>query len=117
MSDFKKLSTEQWQLIHSSMNWSPPLERGIKRTSFRRIWNSILYILTHGCRWIDLPKKECYAKRSTAHRWLKRWQKEGVFEKVLNELTRIAKKNKKVDLSTILVDGSFSPCTGRRRKS
>jgi transposase len=113
---FRNISNAQWKLIKSLMNWNPPLERGIKRTSFRKIWNSIFYILIHGCRWIDLPKQSFYAKRSTAHRWLKRWENDGVFDRVLKGLTRIGIENKKVDLSTILVDGSFSPCARRGRK-
>ena len=52
---FKFLSDDQWELIFSLMQWDPSLQRGIPRTDLRKIWNSILYILTHGCRWADLP--------------------------------------------------------------
>ncbi|MBN1914363.1 MAG: transposase [Parachlamydiales bacterium] len=79
----------------------------------RLIWNSILYILIHGCRWSDLPSSSIYARRSTAHRWYK----EGVFDRVLSLLLQRAITAKKVDPSTLLVEGSFSPCTGRRRKN
>ncbi|HEU64763.1 MAG: hypothetical protein KR126chlam4_00965 [Candidatus Anoxychlamydiales bacterium] len=52
---FKFLTDSQWELLFSLMQWDPPLRRGIPRTDLRKIWNSILYILTHGCRWTDLP--------------------------------------------------------------
>ena len=52
---FKFLTNSQWELIFSLMQWESPLQRGIPRTDLRKIWNSILYILTHGCRWADLP--------------------------------------------------------------
>jgi transposase len=112
---FQYLSDSQWELILSFMQWDPPLQRGTPRTEFRMIWNSILYVLTYGCRWEDLPKNSIYAHRATAHRWLMRWYKEGVFDRVLSGLLQKAIQVKKVDLSTLLVDGSFSPCTGRRK--
>ena len=114
---FKFLTDSQWELISSLMQWEPPLQRGIPRTDLRKIWNSILYILTHGCRWADLPAfPTIYAHRATAHRWLSRWYKEGIFDRVLSGLLRKGISSGKVDLSTLLVDGSFSPCAGRRRK-
>jgi len=113
---FKFLTDDQWELIFSLMQWEPPLQRGIPRTDLRRIWNSILYILTHGCRWADLPSSDKYAHRATAHRWLSRWHKEGVFDRVLSGLLRRGISSGKVDLSALLVDGSFSPCTRRRRE-
>lgn len=40
----------------------------ISRTHLKRVWNAILYILSHGCRWEALPKDERYAHRALAHR-------------------------------------------------
>jgi len=113
---FKLLSDSQWKIIFSLMNWKPPLQRGTPRTDLRKIWNSILYVLTHGCRWADVPFSPVYAHRATAHRWLVRWYREGVFDRVLSELLQEAMEKGKIDLSTLLVDGSFSPCTRRWRK-
>jgi len=53
---FTQLSDKQWKSIESLTNWSPPPVRGVPRTDFRKVWNSILFILTRGCRWIDLPR-------------------------------------------------------------
>ena len=53
---FSHLDDAQWQLVLKLMNWTPPLQRGTPRSDLRKAWNSILYILTRGCRWIDLPK-------------------------------------------------------------
>ena len=44
------------------------------------------------------------------------WYKEGVFDRVLRALLEKGISIGKIDLSTLLVDGSFSPCTRRRRK-
>lgn len=111
---FKFLSDAQWKLLSNLMNWTPPLQRGIQRTELRKIWNSIFYVLTHGCRWADIPVSSQYAHRATAHRWLSRWYKEGVFDRVLSGLLQQGISTGIVDLSALLVDGSFSPCAGRR---
>ena len=116
-NDFTALTDKQWTVIQSLMDWTPPPERGTKRTDLRTVWNSILYVLTRGCRWVDIPTdRNVYAARATAHQWLLRWQHLGVFDRVLSGLLQLAAKQNKIDLTHILVDGSFSPCTwGRRR--
>jgi transposase len=113
---FTQLTDDQWSLIQSLLNWKPPLERGKPRSDLRKVWNSIFYVLTRGCRWSDLPEDEnLYVPRSTAHDWLKKWKDVGVFDSVLSGLLEIALEKGLIDLSQISVDGSFSPCTRRRK--
>ena len=112
---FIKLTNSQWKTIHKLMNWTPPLQRGIARSDLRKVWNSIFYVLLHGCRWIDLPvDPEIYVPKSTAHKWLQQFQKLKIFDRVLAGFLRLGIKEEKIDLSQIAVDGSFSPCTRRR---
>jgi transposase len=112
---FTSLSDSQWQRIQELALFNFPLQRGIPRTNLRKIWNSILYLLSRGCRWIDLPNNDKhYATRPTAHRWLIRWQKEGVFDRVISGLLQDAVKEGRVDLSQVIVDGTFSLSTGWR---
>ena len=87
---FIQLSDEQWQLIQELMNWEPPLERGTPRSDLRKVWNSILYVLVQGCRWIDLPKEpDRYVPRSTAHKWLKQFQDAHIYDRVLSGFLQI----------------------------
>ena len=53
---FQELSNEQWKLIYSLMDLKLPPERGVPRSDLRKGWNSLLFVLTRGCRWIDLPR-------------------------------------------------------------
>ena len=107
---FTHLSDEQWKLIYQLMNWRPPLERGTPRSDLRKVWNSILYILSRGCRWIDLPRNpDLYVPRSTAHKWLKQLQEAHIYDRVLSGLLRKGLLAGKIDISQIAVDGSFSP--------
>ena len=114
MAHFKELNEEQWVMIQELMNWTPPKVRGKPRTHLKRVWNSIFYILTHGCRWDDLPKDSPYAHKATAHRWLLFWQRVGIFERVVTGLLLRAVAEGKVDWNRLIGDGSFSPCTWRR---
>ena len=112
---FVSLSDSQWSLICKSTHWTPPPVRGVPRADFRKIWNAILYVLTRGCRWADLPKDpKLYCSKSTAHRWLLILKKEQVLDRVLSQLLLKGVREQKIDLSQVAVDGSFSPWTRRR---
>lgn len=114
---FTELTDSQWSLVQSLLKWEPPLERGKPRSNLRKVWNSIFYVLTRGCRWVDLPEDpERYVPRSTAHDWLKKWKRAGVFDSVLSGLLEIALEKGLIDLSQISVDGSFSPRTRRGKR-
>lgn len=116
---FLSLSDSQWETIKGLMtSWSPPPQRGVPRADFRKIWNSILFILTRGCRWIDIPKNpDLYCSKSTAHRWLIILKKAHVFDRVLSGLLQAGISENKVDLSQIAIDGSFSPWARWRERS
>jgi transposase len=112
---FLELSDKQWHLIQELMDWKLPLQRGTPRSDLRKVWNSILYILTHGCRWIDLPRNFTrYVPRSTAHKWLKQLQEAHIYDKVLSGILQRGLQSGKINIDQIVVDGSFSPCARRR---
>jgi transposase len=51
--EFRELSDGEWEVIKPLL---PPRARvGRPRTDDRRILNGILYVLTTGCRWMDMP--------------------------------------------------------------
>ncbi len=114
---FHYLSDAQWNLVLTLMDWSPPPERGTPRSDLRKVWNSLFFVLTQGCRWVDLPKDDqFYVPRSTAHKWIKQWSKSGVFDRVLGGMLELAIQRGLVDLSQLSVDGSFSPLAWRRKR-
>jgi len=114
---FTPLSDDQYQNLMSLMNWTPPQERGTPRTSFRKIWNSILFLLANGCRWEDISKNSHYGHRATAYRWIKKLKQYGVLDRVLSALLLKGCKEEKIDLSKLLVEGAFFPCPRRREGS
>ena len=82
LMEFRGLSDEEWELIKPLL--SPKAKTGRPRADDRRVLNSILYVLTTGCRWMDMPPK--YGHYSTAFRRLKHWQTQGIWTRILKTL-------------------------------
>ncbi len=85
----------------------PHAETGRPRDEDRKIINGIIYVLTVGCRWDDMPKK--YGDDSTANRRLNSWQQKGIWKKILSGIIKSAHKSGKINLQKISVDSSSIP--------
>ncbi len=99
---FKELTGKQWEMIESCA--PPPAKTGRPRDTDRKIINGIIYVLTTGCRWDDMPKK--YGDDSTANRRLNSWQQKGIWKKIFPSMIKSAHKQSKVNLQRISVDSS-----------
>jgi len=111
---FEGLSDPQWTLLEPFI---PELiyKFGRPRPDRRKLLNTILYVLITGCRWCDVPIGPQWAKRSTAHEYLGKWEEEGVLYRIKQGMLELAELNLLIDWSRGSVDGSFSPWQGRRR--
>ncbi len=95
---FRELSDYEWEIIEPLL--PPKAKVGRPRADDRIVLNGILYVLTTGCRWMDMPLE--YGSYNTAWRRLKRWQDEGVWDRILKELASIVEhKEVSVDSSTV----------------
>ncbi|GBC72092.1 hypothetical protein HRbin02_01884 [Candidatus Calditenuaceae archaeon HR02] len=91
--EFRELSDFEWELIRPLL---PPKPRGGRpRADDRRVLNGILYVLTTGCRWMDMPAE--YGSYKTAWRRLRLWQELGVWEEMLRALT----SSRRADMVTV----------------
>jgi transposase len=95
---FREVSDGEWEVIRPFL---PPRSRvGRPRTDDRMVLNGILYVLTTGCRWMDIPLE--YGSYKTAWRRLKKWQDEGVWDRVFKALASIREHGMvAVDSSTV----------------
>lgn len=109
---FEGLSNLEWKLFEDIFPTSDKRSRGMPHVPFRYVLNSLLYILITGCRWCDLPEGEIWASKSSAHRWLKRWQKDGTFEHLQGRILAIADNQGLINWNYGAIDGSFSPGKG-----
>lgn len=79
---FEELDDARWSRIEPLL--PARAKEGRPRADDRAIINGILFVLITGCRWIDIPRK--YGDDSTANRRLRRWEKLGVWKRIMNAL-------------------------------
>jgi len=96
--EFREVSDGEWEVIKSLL---PPRSRvGRPRADDRIVLNGILYVLVTGCRWMDMPLK--YGSYKTAWKRLKKWQDEGVWDRIFKALASIREHGViAVDSSTV----------------
>ena len=77
------LTDEEWALIGPLI---PPAKRGgNKRTvDERAVVNGLMYILSTGCQWAQLPKD--LPPRSTVSDYFKRWEHDGTLTRIHHTL-------------------------------
>ena len=82
---FEGLSDLEWKVFEDVMTEEGEKRgRGMPHVPFRCILNTLMYVLVTGCRWCDVPKGENWASKSSAHRWLMRWQADGTLKILQN---------------------------------
>ena len=62
------------------------------------------FVLTTGCRWEDVPP-ELGCSGRTAHRRLRTWEEAGIWDRFKADLPRLLKRDGKLDLDTVIIDG------------
>jgi transposase len=75
---------QQWQQIEALLPPEHSGKRGRPYRPHRPVVNGILWILTTGARWVDLPAH--YGPWQTAYDRFVRWRKSGVWDNVLGSL-------------------------------
>lgn len=98
------LSAKDWKLIQPLLPRKK--RRGRARVDDRKTINGILFVLRSGCRWKDLPRE--YGAPSTCWKRLVRWQREGVWKRVLRVLLGQLGKRGRLKLSHGILDASFA---------
>jgi transposase len=111
---FDGLSDLEWQLFMDIFPPAPPRRgRGMPHTPFRKVVNSLLYVLITGCRWCDLPSGPQGASKSAAHRWLQRWHADGTLAAMQARILGLAEEHGMIQWQYGAVDGSCAPWQGR----
>jgi len=90
----------------------PKRGRGMPHTPFRKVVNTLLYLLITGCRWCDTPRGPRWASKSAAHRWLQRWQADGTPGGDAARVLGLGRGTRHDSLEYGAIDGAFSPGKG-----
>jgi transposase len=77
------LSDDEWVLIEPLL---PPTRQGGERRDDRQVLNGIFYVLRTGIPWDDLPAR--YGPSTTVYNRFNRWAKQGIWERLFDELAR-----------------------------
>jgi transposase len=75
-----EISEEQYARIKDSL----PVQRGNVSLSNLQLWNALLYVAEHGCKWRGLPKR--FGNWHTIYTRMNRWSKSGVMDRVFEKL-------------------------------
>lgn len=71
--------------------------------SHRVIMNVLWFVLATGCRWEDVPP-ELGCSGMAAHRYLRRWEELGVWDRLHADLLRLLRQAGKLDPDLVIVD-------------
>ena len=104
-----ELTKEQWNRIEPIILSLTPAKdpRGRKARDPREVMNAILWILRTGAPWKDLPQR--YPPYQTCHRRFQQWVRQGVFQRIAQELVEDLNERGKIDIREAFIDGSFAP--------
>lgn len=77
------LADEEWTLVEPHL---PPPTKGRRHPALdrREVMNAILYVLTTGCQWRQLPRD--FPSRSAVHKYLINLQLDGVLTRIHDAL-------------------------------
>lgn len=106
---FEGLSDLEWKLFEDLFPKPEQRGRGMPHAPYRHLINTLMYILITGCRWCDVPRERQWASKSSAHRWLKRWNQDGTLALLQERIINIAQEQGLIRWEYGAVDGSFSP--------
>lgn len=81
----------------------PPVD---KRQAIR----GIFWILDHGAKWKDLPRR--FGSKSAVHRWFKKWVEDGVFEDLMRDAGQCVEERDGYKLYECFIDGTFAKAKG-----
>ena len=103
---FREIDDDLWEIVQKYLPPTKP-HIGRSRCDPRGLINGILYVLTTGCSWLDVPAK--YGTKSTVHRYhLERCAK-GVYQAIFLDPLRSGSAITKTDLSHCAPDTKDIP--------
>lgn len=96
-----ELSNDEWQRIEPHL---PPRKAGAVRKDDRIVINGILWKLTTGAPWRDLPER--YGPWKSIHTRFRRWTAAGVWDTLFAAIQREADAAGQIDWDVHFVDGT-----------
>ncbi len=111
-----KLTDEQWYLIKPLIPEEQPRANSGKRQTKlnnRSVLDGILWVLRNGAAWQDLPDR--YPSPAACQRRFLEWKRTGVLEQILTQLADDLKERGLLDLTELLIVGTYVVSRKRER--
>jgi len=102
----RKLSDKQWSIIEPLLPRQNFTKGGKPRSDDKRTVEGILWILTTGAQWNELPPK--YGSSVTCWRRFRTWKKQGVWKHIWQKLLVMLDKQDKITWDIAYIDGTFA---------
>ena len=93
---FREIDDDLWEIIRKYLPPTKP-HIGRPRRDLRGLINRILYVLTTGCAWHDVPER--YGMKPTVHRYHLELCEKGVYQAIFLDLLQSGYETQKVDLT------------------
>jgi transposase len=97
------LTEEQWVLVEPLLPPQKP-RTGRPARNHREVVNGILWIARTGAPWRDLP--ESYGPWQTVYSRLRRWSREGIWQRVFDALLAEAQRRQDLDWNLHHIDST-----------
>lgn len=97
------LTDKEWELLRPLL--PARARRGRPRNNDRQTVNGILYVLSTGCRWEDLPP-ERYGSGKTCWYRFQQWRQLGLWNAIAGILLMQLNRRRKIDLTNAYLDTS-----------
>ena len=94
-----EITQEQYERVAGCF----PTQRGNVKVSNLQVLNAILYVAEHGCRWRGLPAR--FGRWHTVYTRMNRWSKNGVLDRVFEQLQR--EQIIRVKVETVMMDSTI----------
>lgn len=98
------LTNRQFNLLRPLLNVKPK-KTGRPKANLEEVVNGMLYVLSTGCRWRDLPH-DFEISYVTCYRYFITWVNDGTLQKVFEELKRKADKKNLLHWRNAYLDAS-----------
>ncbi len=99
----------------------PQLRKPVKgpkpKLSLYKIFNYVLYVLSTGCQWEQLPIYRNEIHWSNVYKWHNRWSKNGSYQNLFESTVDLLNRKGKLDTSILHGDGSNTVAKKGEKKS
>lgn len=98
-----ELHDREWEIVEPLLPKSTA-KTGRPRRDLRQMLNGILWILSTGAQWRDLPER--FGPWETVYGYFRQWRASGVFDRIIDALHLRLDQQGKIDWDLWCIDGT-----------